>query len=79
MSETEKPETDSKSVSVSKASKSDDVQKYSVERLLADAQELTGFPRHIVAGALSGSTGDLSVSQAQSKVEKFLNSEVKEG
>lgn len=81
MSETEKPETESstKSASASKAPKSDDTQKYSVERLLTDAYELTGYPRHIVAGALSGASGDLSASQAVSKVEKFLGAEVKEG
>lgn len=79
MSETEKPETESKTASVSKAAKSDDAQKYSAERLLADAYELTGYPRHIVAGALSETSGDLSITQVQSKVEKFLNSEVKEG
>lgn len=81
MSETEKPETESstKSASAAKASKNDDSQKYSVERLLTDAYELTGYPRHILAGALDGVSGDLSVSQAVSKVEKFLNSEVKEG
>lgn len=53
--------------------------KYSVERLLEDAELLVGHPRHVVAGALYGASGDLSVDQAQSKVEKFLNSEVKEG
>lgn len=80
MTDTEKPETESKSASkAATANKADTATKYSIERLLADAHDLTGYSRHIVAGALSDSTGDLSVEQVQSKVEKFLNSEVKEG
>lgn len=80
MTDTDKPETDSKSASKAATKSSDSAAtKYSIERLLADAYDLTGYSRHIVAGALSDSTGDLSVEQVQSKVEKFLNAEVKEG
>jgi len=80
LTETDKPETESKSASKAATTKAaDTATKYSIERLLADAQDLTGYSRHIVAGALFDSTGDLSVEQVQSKVEKFLNREVKEG
>lgn len=74
-------ETEKTEAAPQKAAKSSTpaADKYSVERLLEEAELLVGHPRHVVAGALYGSTGDLSVDQAQSKVEKFLNSEVKEG
>lgn len=49
---------------------------YSVDRFLADGEALTGFPTYILAGALHGRTGDLTVAQAKSAVDKFLNAEV---
>lgn len=49
---------------------------YSVERFLVDGEELTGIPTYILAGALHGRTGDLTVAQAKTATDKFLNAEV---
>jgi len=53
--------------------------RYDRDRLIREAQPLTGHPSHVVAGALSTSTGtSFTKTQAQELVEKFLNSPVKE-
>lgn len=75
----EKPKTEAKA-EVSKpepAAPSEPV--YSVERFLEDGEELTGIKTYILAGALQGRTGDLTVSQAKSATNKFLNTEISEG
>lgn len=72
------PNETEKTESAPKASKPA-ADKYPVERLLADADQLVGYPTYVVAGALHDATGSLSVDQAQQAVKKFLNSEVKEG
>lgn len=79
--ESEQPETAEKPKAASKnnSSSNSTATKYSVERLLAESQALVGHPSYIVAGALDGKTGDLTAEAAQSAVQKFLNSEVKEG
>lgn len=76
--ETEKTETKA-AKSEPKASADSGATKYSVDRLLQDSDLLVGYPRHVVAGALYDAKGDMTVDQAKSAVEKFLNSEVKEG
>lgn len=44
-----------------------------------DARAITGYPRHIVVGALADSSGSsFTVEQAKSACEKFLNREVEE-
>lgn len=44
-----------------------------------DATAITGYPRHIVVGALSDTSGSsFTVEQAKSAIEKFLNREVEE-
>ena len=81
LTESDKTETEAKSASKASSKNSGDsgATKYSIERLLQDAQPLTGYPRHILAGALYGKTGDLTAEQAKSAAEKFLSTEVKEG
>lgn len=54
--------------------------KYSQERLIADSQSLTGFPSHVMAGALHGNTSAyLSVADASKRAEKWLSTEVTTG
>jgi hypothetical protein len=78
--ESEQPETTEKSSKAApKSNSGNSPVKYSIERLLAESQALVGHPTYIVAGALEGKTGDITAEAAQSAVEKFLNSEVKEG
>lgn len=77
--ESEQPETAEKPKAASKSNSNNSATKYSIERLLAESQALVGYPSFIVAGALDGKTGDLTAEAAQSAVQKFLNSEVKEG
>lgn len=52
---------------------------YSIERFLKDGEDLTGIKTYILAGALQGRTGDLTVAQAKSATDKFLNTEISEG
>lgn len=75
--ETEKTET--KAAKSEPKAPADSAGKYSVERLIQDSDPLVGYPSHVVAGALYDAKGDMTVDQAKSAVEKFLNSEVKEG
>lgn len=77
-SETEKTESAPKP-KASTSSSQPAADKYTVERLTADADKLVGYPSYVVAGALNETTGSLTVDQAQQAVKKFLNSEVKEG
>jgi len=84
LTESEQNETETKSASKSSSSKTSSaavssVAKYPVERLLEDSYALTGYPSYIVAGALNGKSGEFSVDQVKSAVDKFLSAEVKEG
>lgn len=50
---------------------------YSHERLVQDADAFTGYPPHIVAGALATSRKqNLSPDETKALVEKWLQSEV---
>ncbi len=61
-----------------KQAKSDEP-KFSVERVIDEAYLITGYPSHVLAGALADKTGNLTASQATAAAEKFLNREVQEG
>jgi hypothetical protein len=76
---TKSEQTETDAPKKAESSSSEAKTKYSKERLLADGHALTGYRRHIIAGALDGKTGDLTIDQVKSACEKFLNSEVKEG
>lgn len=77
--ETEKTESAPKP-KASTSSSQPAADKYPVERLLADADQLVGYPTYVVAGALHDAKGSsMTVDQAQQAVKKFLNSEAKEG
>lgn len=74
----EKPKTEAKAeVTPEPAAPSEPV--YSIARFLEDGEELTGIKTYILAGALQGRTGDLTVAQAKSATNKFLNTEISEG
>ena len=50
---------------------------YSHERLIADADSFTGYPAHVVAGALATAKKQtLSPDETKMLVEKWLQSEV---
>jgi len=51
---------------------------FSVARFLIDGEALTGVPTYILAGALHGRTGGLTVKQAKAASDKFLNAEVQQ-
>lgn len=55
--------------------------RFSVERLLAEPVEITGYPVHEVAGALHGRdpAEELTQDEAKSAVADWLNTPVKEG
>ena len=54
--------------------------RYERDRLTGtDARAITGYPRHIVVGALSGVNGaSFTVEQVKNACEKFLNRKVEE-
>lgn len=51
---------------------SDGNDKYSIERLTTDAQGFFGVPSHVAVGALHGIEDDLTVGEAQARINEWL-------
>lgn len=55
----------------------DEVAKFSVEDLCANARSIAGVSRHVMAGALHGVSGKLTREEAAAKAEAFCKKEIK--
>jgi hypothetical protein len=53
-----------------------DATKFTVERLIEDSYDLTGYPRHYAAGALYGRKSDMTASAAKGAIERWLKGDV---
>lgn len=75
--QSEQSEGKTRSRSKSKESEAASEPKFPVQRFREEAPALVGYPNHVVVGALHGSDRkEMTRSQVQSAVQKFLNREV---